>query len=63
MVSKERRKRQCSTPMVLLKISQLVPKKIYFFVPHLLMIPKNKQSLTPSIKTSLSNVHDIYIYI
>ena len=27
------------------------------------MIPKNKLSLTPSIKTALSNIHDTYVLV
>jgi len=47
----------------LLKISQLVQKRINFFVSNPLMIPKNKLSLTPSIKTALSKIHDTYVLV
>jgi len=47
----------------LLKISQLVQKRINFFVSNPLMIPKNKLSLTPSIKTAFSKIHDTYVLV
>jgi len=47
----------------LLEISLLVQKRINFFVSNPLMIPKNKLSLTLSIKTALSNIHDKYVLV
>jgi len=42
---------------------KLVQKRTNFFVSNPLMIPKNKLSLTPSIKTALSNIHDTYVLV
>jgi len=47
----------------LLKISQLVQKRINFFVSNPLMIPQNKLSLTSSIKTALCKIHDTYVLV